>query len=95
MEEEKTEQLITVQMTLTEWKDYLRHQKEARLREVRSVLRQIESADKEQKAPCPKVVDRQQEDAQELERHRKWDALSEEEKLAEVLRLVEGKADKS
>jgi predicted secreted protein len=98
--EQEQEQIVKVTMTLKEYRGYQRYLKRKRLREVTAVLRKVESEVKEQKVPCPKVSDWQQrrekeakEEAEELAEQRRFDALTCEEQVAEVLRWIE--ADKS
>lgn len=100
MEEERSEQIVRVEMTLTEFREYQAWLKKQRLAEVESVLAMIEADGKlENKVPSVLASDWQErkakeakEEAEELAEQRRWDSLSVQEQIAEILKMVE--ADK-
>jgi multidrug efflux pump subunit AcrB len=95
MEEEPS---ISVKVTPKELHVLERYRQKVRLKEVDAVLVMIGKQDSKEKAPSSVGVSdrlpswkerRVKEDAEELEEQRRWDALSDEQQIVEILKLID------
>lgn len=94
---EISEQTIKVEMSVSKYETYQKYLKEARLQEVDAVLKMIEESSTEKEPTIIEVAktvddDWLQERQRESAEQRRFDALSCEEQIAEVLKMIDEKS---